>query len=115
MRTIGAVAVVAIIALIRLDRIRGLAAIAVLVTANVATRLLKEHLLVRPDLGVDEVGPVTLNSLPSGHATAAFSAVAALLLVLPAAWRGSVALLGGGFATLTALRRLRRTSPASWC
>src|SRR5690606_6770023 len=58
---------------------------------------------VRPDLGLDEVGPATLNSLPSGHTTAAFSAVAALLLVLPAAWRASVALLGGGFATVTAL------------
>ena len=100
---LGAVAVVAVIALIRLDRVRGLAAIGVLVTANVATRLLKEYVLVRPDLGLDEVGPATLNSLPSGHTTAAFSAVAALLIVLPAAWRVAAALLGGGFATLTAL------------
>lgn len=100
---LGAVAVVAVIALIRLDRVRGLAAIGVLVTANVATRLLKDYLLVRPDLGLDEVGPTTLNSLPSGHTTAAFSAVAALLLVLPAGGRLTTALLGGGFATLTAL------------
>lgn len=99
---LGAVAVVAVIALVRLDRIRGLASIGMLVTANVATRLLKTY-LERPDLGLVEVGPATLNSLPSGHATAAFSAVAALLIVLPAAWRLPVALLGGAFATVIAL------------
>jgi membrane-associated phospholipid phosphatase len=100
---LGAVAVVALIALVRLDRVRGLAAIAVLCTANVATWFLKERLLTRPDLGLDEVAPATLNSLPSGHATAAFSAVAALLVVLPARWRAVAALLGGGYATATAL------------
>lgn len=100
---LGAVAVVAVIALVRLDRVRGLAAIGVLVTANVATRLLKSYILERPDLGLDEVAPATLNSLPSGHATAAFSAVAALLVVLPAAWRVATALLGGGFAAVIAL------------
>ena len=100
---LGAVAVVALIALLRLDRVRGLASIAVLGTANVSTWVLKEHLLTRPDLGLDEVAPATLNSLPSGHTTAAFSAVAALLIVLPAAVRGPTALLGGSFATVTAL------------
>ena len=100
---LGAVAVVAVIALVRLDRLRGLAAIAVLCSANLATYLLKEHLLSRPDLGLDEFAPATLNSLPSGHATAAFSAVAAMLLVLPAPWRAPTALLGGGYATATAL------------
>ncbi len=99
---LGAVAVVALIALIRLDRIRGLAAITVLCTANAATWFLKERLLTRPDLGLDEIAPATLNSLPSGHATAAFSAVAALLVVLPARWRAAAALLGGGYATATA-------------
>ena len=102
----GAVAVVAVIALVRLDRVRGLAAIAVLCSANVTTYLLKEHLLSRPDLGLDEVAPATLNSLPSGHATAAFSAVAALLLVLPTGWRTPAALLGGGYVTATALATL---------
>lgn len=100
---LGAVAVVALIALLRLDRVRGLAATSVLVTANVMTWLLKEHLISRPDLGVDEIAPATLNSLPSGHTTAAFSAVAALLIVLPAAVRVPVAMLGGAFATVTAL------------
>lgn len=100
---LGAVAMVAVIALVRLDRVRGLASVGVLVTANVSTWLLKDHLLARPDLGLDEVAPATLNSLPSGHTTAAFSAVAALLIVLPAAGRGAAALLGGGFATVIAL------------
>jgi len=100
---LGAVAVVALIALLRLDRVRGLASTAVLVTANGSTWLLKEHLLTRPDLGVDEIAPATLNSLPSGHTTAAFSAVAALLIVLPARVRAPAALLGGGFAAVTAL------------
>ncbi len=100
---LGAIAVVAVIALLRLDRVRGLAAIAVLVSANAATWLLKEHLIARPDLGLDEVAPATLNSLPSGHTTAAFSAVAALLVVLPTAVRVPAALVGGGFAVVTAL------------
>lgn len=100
---LGAVALVAVIALLRLDRVRGLAAIGVLVGSNVATWLLKDHLLTRPDLGLDEVAPTTLNSLPSGHTTAAFSAVAAMLMVLPAAARMPAALLGGSLATVTAL------------
>lgn len=74
-----------------------------LVLANGSTWLLKEHLLTRPDLGLDEVAPATLNSLPSGHTTAAFSAVAALLVVLAARVRAPTALFGGGFAALTAL------------
>ncbi len=100
---LGAVAVVAVIALIRLDRVRGLVAVGVLGVANGATWLLKEHLLTRPDLGLDEVAPATLNSLPSGHTTAAFSAVAALLLVLPARWRVPVAVMGAVYGTATAL------------
>jgi membrane-associated phospholipid phosphatase len=100
---LGAVAVVAVIALVRLDRVRGLASIGVLVGANVSTWLLKEYLLTRPDLGLDEVAPATLNSLPSGHTTAAFSAVAALLIVLPVVARVPAALLGGGVASVVAL------------
>lgn len=100
---LATVATVAVIALVQLERVRGLAAIGVLVSANVLTWLLKEHLISRPDLGLDEVAPATLNSLPSGHSTAAFSAVAALLIVLPAAARVPTALVGGGFATVIAL------------
>jgi membrane-associated phospholipid phosphatase len=99
---LGAVMVVAGIGLLR-NRARGVAAVAVLVTANVSTWLLKDHLLARPDLGLDEVAPATMNSLPSGHTTAAFSAVAALVLVLPGGGRSPAALLGGSFAAVVAL------------
>lgn len=85
-----------LIALVRQRRAVGLGAVAVLAGANLSTQLLKSVLLVRPDLGLVERTPATLNSLPSGHVTVAFSAVVALVLVLPARARGPVALLGLG-------------------
>jgi membrane-associated phospholipid phosphatase len=98
---LGAVAVVAVIALVRLARLEGLVAIGVLAGANVTTWLLKNVLLIRPDLELSEVAPATLNSLPSGHATAAFSAVAALLVVTWRRWRELTATVGAGYAALT--------------
>jgi membrane-associated phospholipid phosphatase len=98
---LGAVAVVAVIALVRLARLEGLVAIGILVGANVSTWLLKNVLLTRPDLDLSEVAPATLNSLPSGHATAAFSAVAALLFVTTRRWRDVTATVGAGYAALT--------------
>ena len=106
----GAMAVVALIALIRLKRLEGVAAVGILVGANVSTWLLKDVLLARPDLGLSEVGPATLNSLPSGHSTAAFSAVAALLFVLPRRWRPTTATVGGLFAGVTGIA----TMSAGW-
>ncbi|MBD8868835.1 phosphatase PAP2 family protein [Nocardioides donggukensis] len=107
---LGAMAVVAVIALLRLARLQGVAAIGILVGANGSTWLLKNVLLVRPDLGVDEIAPATLNSLPSGHTTAAFSAVAALIFVVPRQLRLVTATVGGGYAALTALA----TMSAGW-
>ena len=107
---LGVVAVVAIIALVRLARLPGVAAIGVLVGSNASTLLLKDYVLARPDLGVIEVTPATLNSLPSGHATAAFSAAAALLFVVPPRWRLTVVTLGSAYATLTSLA----TMSAGW-
>jgi membrane-associated phospholipid phosphatase len=98
---LGAVAVVAVIALVRLARLEGLVAIGILAGANVSTWLLKNVLLTRPDLELSEVAPATLNSLPSGHATAAFSAVAALLVVTWRRWRELTATVGAGYAALT--------------
>lgn len=106
----GVVAVVAVIALVRLARLPGIAAVGLLVAANVSTLLLKDYLLTRPDLDLAEVTPATLNSLPSGHATAAFSAVVALLVVLPRAWRPTAAVVGAAYATVTALA----TMSAGW-
>ena len=107
---LGAVAVVALVALVRLRRDLGLAAIGLLVAANVSTRLLKSLVLQRPDLGLLESTPATLNSLPSGHTTAAFSVVVALLFVVPGRLRGTVAAAGGAYACLTALA----TMAAGW-
>jgi membrane-associated phospholipid phosphatase len=107
---LGAVALVAVIALLRLARYQGLAAVGILVAANVSALVLKNYLLPRPDLGLDEVAPATLNSLPSGHSTAAFSAVAALLFVLPRQWRPWAAVAGAAYATVTGLA----TMSAGW-
>ena len=107
---LGAVALVATVALVRLERVRGLAAVGLLVGANVSTLVLKSYLLERPDLGLREVSPATLNSLPSGHSTAVFSAVAALLFVVPTQWRYPASLAGLAMATATALA----TMSAGW-
>jgi membrane-associated phospholipid phosphatase len=97
-----AVAVIAFVALVRLQRTLGITAIALLVTSNLSTQLLK-RVLDRPDLGLLEYTPATLNSLPSGHTTAAFSVVAALLLVVPRGLHTLVATVGGVYAALTAV------------
>ncbi len=107
---LGAIALVATVALVRLDRTHGLAAIGVLVGANLSALLLKNYLLNRPDLGLLEVSPATLNSLPSGHVTAVFSAGAALLFVVPTRWRYPAGLGGLVAATATALA----TMSAGW-
>ncbi len=98
----GAAAVIAVIALLRLRRAVGLAALSVLVLSNVATQVLKQLVLDRPDLGLTERTPSTLNSMPSGHATVAFSVAVALVIVLPARVRSSAATLGAAYAALTA-------------
>lgn len=98
---LGAMAVVAVIALVRLARLEGLVAIGILAGSNVSTWLLKNLLLTRPDLELTEIAPATLNSLPSGHATAAFSAVTALLFVMTRRWQDVTATVGAGYAALT--------------
>lgn len=106
----GALAVVALIALVRLARLTGLAAVGVLVAANLTTLVLKDVLLSRPDLGLEEYTPATLNSLPSGHSTAVLSAVVAVLIVVPQRLRLVVAGAGGGLVFLTAMA----TMSAGW-
>ncbi len=106
----GATAVVATIALVRLARVQGLVALGVLVAANGSAWLLKHQLLPRPDLGLDEYAPATLNSLPSGHSTAVFSAVVAVLVVLPDRLRLPVGITGGVLGLATALA----TMVAGW-
>lgn len=107
---LAGVAGVALIALVRLRRAQGLAAVGLLVAANVSTLLLKGFVLNRPDLGLQEITPATHNSLPSGHTTAVFSVVVALMLVVPARARSTVAVGGGAAAVVIALA----TMSAGW-
>ncbi len=103
-------AAVAMIALVRLRRDLGIAAVTLLLAANASTWVLKTWLLTRPDLGLPEVTPATHNSLPSGHSTAAFSVVVALLFVVPPRLRQAVAALGAVYGTVTGLA----TMTAGW-
>ncbi len=66
--------------------------------ANASVQLLKTR-LPRPDLD-DFPAP---NSFPSGHTAAAASVAFALILVLPHAVRGTVALIGAGYVTVIAV------------
>ncbi|TNC51338.1 phosphatase PAP2 family protein [Mumia zhuanghuii] len=74
-----------------------LAAVIVVAGANVTTQVLKRGILDRPDHGYGW----HVNSLPSGHTTAAISLVIAGLLVAPTALRGLVVLLGSAAVVLT--------------
>lgn len=107
---LGGVAAIALIALVRQRRVPGLTAVGLLIAANASTWLLKTQLLTRPDLGLREITPATHNSLPSGHTTAVFSVVVALLVVIPARGRPVVAITGGAAAVVMALA----TMSAGW-
>ena len=92
-----ALAVIVAVTLYRRRLSPGVIALATMAAANLATQLLKNLLLDRPDRGV-----ITLdfNSLPSGHTTMAASAMAAVFLVSSPRWRPAVAGLGGTYAVL---------------
>ncbi len=98
--SIGLVAGVLVVcvgaAILRGRRDLAAGALVIVVGSNVTTQLLKNNFLDRPDLGFG-----TSNSLPSGHTTVVASAVAAVILVAPAAVRGLLALGGGAAATMT--------------
>ncbi|GAA0477031.1 hypothetical protein Ade02nite_95500 [Paractinoplanes deccanensis] len=66
--------------------------------ANATTQLLKTG-LARPDLD----GTGMPNSFPSGHTAAAASVAFAVILVLPQALRGTIALVGFGYVTVIAV------------
>lgn len=80
-------------------RRRGLTALLALAGANVTTQALKA-VLPRPDFdnGVPWAGG---NSLPSGHTTLVAGAAAAALLLVPARWRASTAVLGAAATAFT--------------
>lgn len=73
-----------------------IAALSIIVGANITTQLLKHSVLSRPDFGFS-----TLNSLPSGHTTVVASGAAALIMVAPRTMRVVLIALGGFAVTLT--------------
>jgi membrane-associated phospholipid phosphatase len=75
-----------------------LAAGLLVIGANASTQLFKTR-LPRPNLD-DFPAP---NSFPSGHTAAAASVAFALILVLPFAIRGTVALIGAAYVTIIAV------------
>lgn len=89
---------VAAIGMIRHRLDLAVAAAVLVIGANVTTQLLKMR-LDRPDLD----GFPAPNSFPSGHTTAATSVAFALVLVLPHAIRGMVALIGAGYVAVIAV------------
>lgn len=102
----GAVVVITMIALVRLRRELALGAVVVLLGANGTTQILKRYVLERPDLGLYESTPSTLNSMPSGHSTVAFSVAIALVMVLPVRLRAGAAGFGALYASVAAVATL---------
>ncbi|QGN34213.1 phosphatase PAP2 family protein [Microlunatus sp. Gsoil 973] len=94
-----ALAIMVGVALVRRRFRVAVAAVVLVVGANLTTQLLKDHLLSRPDLGVGEAA----NTLPSGHTTLVFSLVLAAVLVSPRALRWFVTLGGAAIGGLTGL------------
>ena len=96
------------LALVRRRFDLALGAVVLIAGANVTTQLLKVDLFTRPDLGL---GP---NSLPSGHTTVALSIALAAVIVVPPAWRPTIAIGVSAVATLvgvaTVLGRWHRPS-----
>lgn len=103
---LAAAAALVAIALVRMRRELATAAVVVLVGSNVTSQVLKNYLLERPDLGLYESTPATLNSMPSGHSTVAFSVAVALVLVLPVRLRAAAAGFGVAYASVAALSTL---------
>jgi len=71
--------------------------------ANLTTHVLKYDVLDRPHLGIPSP---SVNTLPSGHTTAAASVSAALLLVVPPRARPWAAAIGAGYTTATGVSTL---------
>ncbi|MEJ5946724.1 phosphatase PAP2 family protein [Pseudokineococcus basanitobsidens] len=95
------VVVLVVLAVLRRRLRLAVAAVALVGGANVTTQLLKHVVLQRPDLGLGSA-----NSLPSGHTTVAATLAVALVLVVPVAVRGPVALLGAAYTAATGVSTL---------
>lgn len=80
-----------------------LAAVVLVVAANVLTQLLKiaaSHPRYQPILAPNQIG---IEAFPSGHATAAMSLALAAVIVAPSRWRPLTAVLGAGSAVAVSI------------
>lgn len=102
-----ALATMIAVALVRRRFRVALAAVVLVVGANLTTEILKNFVITRPDLGLNfanDNGTTTIaNSLPSGHTTVVFSLVLAAILVSPRLLRWFVTLGAAAVGGLTGL------------
>lgn len=102
-----ALAIMIAVALVRRRFLVAIAAVLLVVGANLTTQILKHVVINRPDLGIEfpttTGAPTTANSLPSGHTTVVFSLVLAGVLVSPRALRWLVTCAGAAIGGLTGL------------
>jgi membrane-associated phospholipid phosphatase len=91
--------VLALIALARRQMDLFVRGAVVVAGANATTQILKRVVIERPDFSVG-YGP---NALPSGHVTLVASVVIGALIVLPAATRPLVALVGGAWVIVVSV------------
>jgi membrane-associated phospholipid phosphatase len=94
-----ALAIMVGVALVRRRFRVAVAAVVLVLGANLTTQILKSHILIRPDLGVGS----SANTLPSGHTTLVFSLALAAVLVSPRALRWFVTLGAAAVGGLTGL------------
>ena len=101
---IAAVLLVAVVlALVRRQWLLTVQVALLMVGANLTTQLLKYAILDRPDLGL---GDRVVNTMPSGHTTAAASCAVALVLVVPRRLRPLTAALGAVYTAGTGIATL---------
>ncbi|MDM7830381.1 phosphatase PAP2 family protein [Cellulomonas edaphi] len=105
--SVGLIAVVllaaVVIAVVRHRWELAVQAAIVMIGANLTTRVLKEYVFERPELGVP--GGYG-NTLPSGHTTAAASISVVLMLVVSPRVRPWAAVLGAAYTTATGVSTL---------
>jgi membrane-associated phospholipid phosphatase len=102
------IVVVVVIGFVRHRPLLGLGGALGAVIAVLATEVLKNHVLSRPFL-TRQVARAP-HTFPSDHTSAAMACTMALVLVVPARWRSTVAIPAGVYGVLTAVQQLTTSS-----